>query len=72
MTTGEKVESSVYGLFLLIIIVGLLFVGISMAGMVVTGTCEVGAVGPDGHSQCYNDAFDRLDAVLGVDSNPRW
>jgi hypothetical protein len=72
MGAGEKVESSVYGLFILIIILGLLFVGGSMAGMMVTGTCDVGVVDANGHSACYNDAFDRLDSALGQGPNPAW
>jgi hypothetical protein len=72
MGTGEKIESGVYGIFLLILIIGLLFVGVSMAGMMVTGTCDVGAVGPDGHSDCYNQAFDELDAWAGQGPNAKW
>ena len=72
MGTREKIESSVYAGFILLLIIGLLFVGVSMAGMMVTGTCDVGAVGPDGHSQCYNQAFDNLDAVLGQGPNAKW
>lgn len=72
MGTGEKIESSVYGLFLLILIIGLLFVGVSMAGMMLTGSCDVGAVDANGHSSCYNDAFDELDSWAGQGPNPKW
>lgn len=72
MGTGEKVESSVYMLFIGILILGLLFVGISMGGMMLTGSCDVGAVDANGHSACYNQAFDNLDSVLGQGPNPKW
>lgn len=71
MGTGEKVEASVYMAFLLIGILVLLFVMGSMAGMVVTGGCEIGAVDANGHSACYNDAWEHFDSTFGVDSNPR-
>lgn len=72
MTSGEKIESSVYGLFLLILIIGLLFVGVTMAGMMVTGGCEMGVVDANGDPQCYNMAFDELDSWLGQGPNAKW
>lgn len=72
MGTGEKIESGVYGLFLLILILGLLFVGGTMAVGMVAGTCDVGAVDANGHSACYNDAFDELDSWAGQGPNAKW
>lgn len=71
MGTGEKIESGVYGLFLLILILGLLFVGGTMAVGMVAGTCD-GSVDANGHSACYNDAFDELDAWAGQGPNAKW
>lgn len=72
MGTGEKIESGVYGIFLLILIIGLLFVGGTMAAGMVTGACDPNAVGADGHSDCYNQAFDELDAWAGQGPNAKW
>lgn len=72
MGPGEKVESSVYGCFILILILGLAFVAISMTGMMVTGGCDMGVVDANGSSQCYNQAFDNLDAWLGQGPNAKW
>ena len=71
MGAGEKIESSVYAGFILLLIIGLVFVlGVMGAGMV-TGDCS-GAPGANGRSECFNNAFDELDAWAGQGPNAKW
>lgn len=71
MGAGEKIESSVYAGFILLLIIGLFFVMATMGAGMLTGSCD-GTVMADGHSACYNQAFDELDAVLGQGPNAKW
>jgi hypothetical protein len=72
MGTGEKIESSVYAAFILILILGMFFVIATMGMGMVTGSCDMNAVGANGRSQCQNDAFDQLDAWAGKGPNAKW
>jgi hypothetical protein len=72
MGTGEKVESSVYAAFILLCIIGLVFVMGTMGMSMLTGSCDPNAVGANGRSQCQNNAFDELDAWAGQGPNAKW
>ena len=71
MGAGEKVESGVYMAFLLILIIGLVFVMGTMAAGMATGDCS-STPGANGRSECFNNAFDELDAWAGQGPNARW
>lgn len=71
MGTGEKIESSVYAGFILLLIICLVFVlGVMGAGMVM-GDCS-STPGANGRSECFNQAFDELDAWAGQGPNAKW
>lgn len=72
MGTGEKIESSVYAGFILLLIIGMFFVIGTMGMSMLTGSCDMNAVGANGRSQCQNQAFDELDAWAGQGPNAKW
>lgn len=75
MGTGEKIESSVYMLFIGIIILAFFFVLVGSTGMALTGAggCDPNVMSSDGHySQCTDRALDELDAWLGQGPNAKW